>query len=159
MKQIDKALQEDDALRRRREMRFLLLPTRFLSPETMGQCDITVWTNWVCEETDLLMNQLEEELEARGDPDEPFNGTASGVFKPLPPPVQTPRRQGQENVSEHSEPFRDSPRNGETTKMNSVITKPNRIEVQMQGAPCDFSKHSLDLLDPMKSIPNLHIQQ
>ena len=62
--QIDKALQQDDAHRRRRDMRFLLLPTRFPSPETMGQGDITVWTNGVCEETDLVMNQLEEELEA-----------------------------------------------------------------------------------------------
>ena len=29
------------------------------------------------------MNQLEEELEAQGNPDDPFYGTASGVFQPL----------------------------------------------------------------------------
>ena len=34
--QIDRALQKDDAQRRKRDMRFLLLPTRFPSPETMG---------------------------------------------------------------------------------------------------------------------------
>ena len=85
-------------------MRFLLLPTRFPSPETMGRGDITVWTNWVREETDIVMSKLEEEMEVQGDPDDPFNGTANGVFQPLqenllslPPPVQTPRRQ--ENVS------------------------------------------------------------
>ena len=56
------------------------------------------------------MHQLEEELEAQGDPDDPFNGTANGVFEPLqenllslPPPVQMPRRQ--DNISEHSEPL------------------------------------------------------
>ena len=96
--QINQALQQDDAHRRRRDMRFLLLPTRFPSPESMGQGDITVWTNWIHEETDVVMSQLEEELEARGDRDDPFNGLANGVYQPLqenfslPPPVQTPRR-------------------------------------------------------------------
>ena len=71
--QIDKALQQDDAHQRRREMRFLLLPTRFPSPESMGQGDITVWTNWIREKTEVVMSQLEEEIEAQGDPDDPFN--------------------------------------------------------------------------------------
>ena len=61
-------------------MRFLLLPTRFPSPDTMDQGDITVWTNWVRKETEVVMNQLEEELVARGDPDDPFNRSANGVF-------------------------------------------------------------------------------
>ena len=80
-------------------MRFLLVPTRFPSPESMGQGNVTVWTNWIQEETDVIMNQLDEEVIARGDPDDPFNGSANGVFQPLrenfslPPPVQMPRRQ------------------------------------------------------------------
>ena len=78
--QIDKALQQDDAQWRKRDMRYLLLPTRFPSPENMGQGDITVWKNWVCEETEVIMNQLEEELEARGNPDDPFNGSANMFF-------------------------------------------------------------------------------
>ena len=78
--QIDQALQQDDAHRRRRDMRFLLLPTRFPRPESMSQGDITVWTNWIREETTAVMNQLEEELEARGNPDNPFNGSANGVY-------------------------------------------------------------------------------
>ena len=94
---IDKALQQDDAHRRKRDMRFLILPTRFLRPESMGQGDIAVWTNWIREETDEIMKQLEEERDSRSDPDDPFNGTANGVFLPLqdpislPPPVQTPK--------------------------------------------------------------------
>ena len=65
----------------------------------MGQGDVTVWTNWIREETDVIMNQLDEEVIARVDPDDPFNGSANGVFQPLrenfslPPPVQMPRRQ------------------------------------------------------------------
>ena len=81
---IDQALQQDDAHRRRREMRFLLLPIRFPRPESMGQGNITVWTNWIRKENEIVMNQLDEELVARGDPDDPFNGSANGVFHPLP---------------------------------------------------------------------------
>ena len=42
-------------------MRFLILPTHFPRPESMGQGDIAVWTNWIWEETDQVMKQLEEE--------------------------------------------------------------------------------------------------
>ena len=94
---IDIALQQDDAHHRKRNMRSLILPTRFPRPESMGQGDIAVWTNWISEETDEIMKQLEEEKDSRSDPDDPFNGTANGVFLPLqdplllPPPVQTPK--------------------------------------------------------------------
>ena len=53
------------------------------------------------------MKQLGEERDSISDPDDPFNGTANGVFQPLqdplslPPPVQTPKRQ--ENNSENTE--------------------------------------------------------
>ena len=109
---IDRALQQDDAHRRKRDMRFLILPTHFPRPESMGQGDIAVWTNWIHEETDEIMKQLEEERDSRSDPDDPFNGTVNGVFLPLqdplslPPPVQTPKRQ--ENNSENSEPSQNS---------------------------------------------------
>ena len=109
---IDRALQQDDAHHRKRDMRFLILPTRFPRPESMGQGDIAVWTNWIHEETDEIMKQLEEERDSRSEPDDPFNGTANGVFLPLqdplslPPPVQTPKRQ--ENNSENREPSQNS---------------------------------------------------
>ena len=58
---IDRALQQDNTHRRKRDMRFLILPTHFPRPESMGQGDIAVWTNWIREETDEIMKQLEEE--------------------------------------------------------------------------------------------------
>ena len=94
---IDRALQRDDAHHRKRGMRFLLIPTQFPRPENMEQGDVAVWTNWIREETEEIMKQLEEERDSRSDPDDPFNGTANGVFLPLqdllslPPPVQTPK--------------------------------------------------------------------
>ena len=94
---IDRALQQDDAYRRKRDMRFLMLPTHFPRPESMGQGDIAVWTNWIREETDEIMKQLQEERDSRSDPDDRFNGTVNGVFLPLqeslslPPPAQMPK--------------------------------------------------------------------
>ena len=54
---IDVALQQDDAHCRKRNMRFLVFPTRFPRPESMSQGDTTVWTNWIREETDEIMKQ------------------------------------------------------------------------------------------------------
>ena len=56
----DRALQQDNAHHRKRDMRFLILPTHFPRPESMGQGDIAVWTNWIREETDGIMKQLED---------------------------------------------------------------------------------------------------
>ena len=109
---IDRALQQDNAHCRKRDMRFLVLPSCFLRPESMGQGDMAVWTNWIREETNEIMKQLEEERDSRSDLDDPFNGTANGVFLPLqdplslPPPVQTPKRQ--ENNSESTEASQNS---------------------------------------------------
>ena len=58
---IDRALTQDDAHCRKRDMRFLLLPTQFPRPESMEQGNVAVWTNWIREETEEIMKQLEEE--------------------------------------------------------------------------------------------------
>ena len=160
---IDIALQQDDAHRRKRNMRFLILPTRFPRPDSMGQGDIAVWTNWIREETDQVMKQLEEERDSRSDPDDPFNGTANGVFLPLqdplllPPPVQTPKRQ--ENNSKDSEHSQNSWEN--VGKQNPVRRNERKDEAvtPAQGEPREFQEHSRESLDPMVSICNLHIQQ
>ena len=158
---IDKALQQDNAHRRKRDMRFLILPTRFPTPESMGQGDIAVWMNWICEETDQVMKQLEEERDSRSDPNDPFNGTANGVFLPLqdplslPPQVQTPKRQESEN-SEPSQNLREN-----VGKQNTVSRGERTDEAltPMQGEPPNFREHSRESLDPMVSFRNLHIQQ
>ena len=144
-------------------MRFLLLPTRFPSPESMGQGDVIVWTNWVREETEVIMNQLEEELAARGDLYDPFNGSANGVFQPLvenrslPPPVQTPRRQ--ENTSECSKSSRKLLRSNQKTNRIGTKMREKEVDSQVQVTPHKLSKHLLESPDPMRSIQNLHAEQ
>ena len=160
---IDIALQQDDAHRRKRNMRFLILPTHFPRPESMGQGDIAVWTNWIREETDQVMKQLEEERDSRSDPDDLFNGTANVVFLPLqdllslPPPVQTPKRQ--ENNSEDSEHSQNLRENVREQNPASRVEKRNEVVTPAQGEPREFREHYQESLDPMASICNLHIQQ
>ena len=160
---IDKAPQQDDAHRRKRDMRFLILPTHFPRPESMGQGNITVWMNWIREETDEIMKQLEEERDSRSDPNDPFNGTVNGVFLPLqdplslPPPVQTPQRQ--ENTSENSELSQNSWENVGKQNIVRRDDRENEAVSPMQGEPHEFREHSRESLDPMASIRNLHIQQ
>ena len=129
----------------------------------MSQGDIAVWMNWIRGETDEIMKQLEEERDSRTDSDDQFNGTANGVFQPLkdllslPPPVQTPKRQG--NNSEDSEHFQNSREN--VGKQNTAKREERRNEavIPAQGEPREFREHSRESLDPMASIRNLHIQQ
>ena len=129
----------------------------------MGQGDIAVWTNWIREETDEIMKQLEEERDSRSDPDDPFNGTANGVFQPLqdllslPPPAQTPKRQG--NNSEDSEHFQNSREYVGKQNTVSKVEKRNETVTPAQREPREFREHSRESLDPMASICNLHIQQ
>ena len=160
---IDIALQQDDAHRRKRNMRFLILPTCFPRPESMAQGDITVWTNWIREETDEIMKQLEEERDSRSNPDDPFNGTTNGVFQPLqdplslPPPVQTPKSRG--NNSEDLEHFQNSCENVGKQNTASKVERRNETVTPAQGELREFREHSRESLDPMESIRNLHMQQ
>ena len=160
--QIDKALLKDDEYRRKTDMQFLLLPTRFPSRESIRQGDITVWTNWICEETEVIMNQLEEEMVARGNPDDPFNGSANGIYEPLqesfslPPPVQTPRREDDTKYRDASRNLQENEQKTDTRVMNTnqTVKKP-----QMQAEPRESREHSRELLDLIKSIRTLHNQQ
>ena len=108
----------------------------------MGQGDIAVWTNWIREETDEIMKQLEEERDSRSNPDDPFNGTANDVFQPLqdplslPPPVQTPKRQGNNSEdSEHSQNSQENVRSRSTVRRDKEI---HAAVTPMQGEPREF---------------------
>ena len=81
---IDEALRLDDMYRRRRNMRTLLAPTRFPDPANMDRTSNDEWLRWMRHEMRELVDAIEEENRARQDEDDPFNGTAGGVFQPLP---------------------------------------------------------------------------
>ena len=80
---IDTALNNDDIHRRRRMMRILELPTRFPQPQNMKDSPVTTWITWIREESNKLIAAIDDEITKRQDPDDPFDGTASGIFSPL----------------------------------------------------------------------------
>ena len=133
----------------------------------MSQGDITVWTNWIREETSAVMNQLDEELEARGDPDDPFNGSVNGMYQPLPTnfslplPVQTPRRQDVSKYQEHYQNSWRRERKGQRVMNASSNSQKVELKNQMQVAQCESEEHSLESLNPMtgsNNRANLHAQ-
>ena len=80
---IDTALNNDDIHRRRRVMRTLGLPKRFPQPQNMKNSSVTTWITWMRDESNELIAAIDEEIARRRDPDDPFDGTASGTFTPL----------------------------------------------------------------------------
>ena len=80
---IDTALNNDDIHCRRRVMRPLGLPQRFPEPQSMKNCSTSTWIAWIREENNDLIAAIDEENAQRRDPDDPFDGTAGGIFAPL----------------------------------------------------------------------------
>ena len=80
---IDIALNNDDIHRRRRVMCTLGLPKRFPRPQNMKDSSVTTWITWIRDESNELIAAIDEEITKRRDPDDPFDGTASGIFLPL----------------------------------------------------------------------------
>ena len=86
-RRIDDALENDDMHRRRQ---VLPLPKNFPEPQSMRQSSVPAWIRWIREESEKIVGDLEEEIRRRNDPDDPFDGTASGMFDPLEHDTRTP---------------------------------------------------------------------
>ena len=98
---IDTALNNDDIHRRRRMMRTLGLPKRFPQPQNMKDSSVTTWITWMRDESNELIAAIDEEVTKRQDPDDPFDGTASGIFLPLQHENEAPpQQQGAQQVDE-----------------------------------------------------------
>ena len=89
---IDVALLNDDIYRRRRVMRVLDLPQRFPLPHTMKDSSVVTWVQWIREESNKLIAAIDDEITRRQDPDDPFDGTASGIFPPLQNVTETQQK-------------------------------------------------------------------
>ena len=106
------------------------------------------------------MNQLDKELEARGDPDDPFNGSANGVYQPLPTnlslplPVQTPRRQDASEHREHSQNLWRREKKGRRVTNTSSNSQKVEPKIQTQAVRRESEEHSLDLPDLMSGSRN-----
>ena len=88
-RRIDDALENDD-MHRRRNMRVLPLPKNFPELQFMRQSQVPAWIRWIREESEKIVSDLEEEIKRRNNPDDPFDGTASGILEPLEQDTTTP---------------------------------------------------------------------
>ena len=50
----------------------------------MKDSSISTWVMWIRDESNGIITEIDEETARRQDPDDPFDGTASGIFAPLP---------------------------------------------------------------------------
>ena len=67
----------------------------------MKDSSVTTWITWVREESNELIAAIDEEVTKRQDPDNPFDGTASGIFLPLQHENEVPpQQQGVQQVDE-----------------------------------------------------------
>ena len=81
---IDDSLANDDYHRRIRDMRVLGTPRRFPDPNSMSNTPPNEWIKWVNSESEKLCEELEEEILRVRQRNDPFDGTAGGVFQALP---------------------------------------------------------------------------
>ena len=70
---IDDALEKDNEVRRRSNLRYLEAPTRFPTPDTMQAYEPTRWIAWMQEETQRLIEGINEEIRILNDKDDPFS--------------------------------------------------------------------------------------
>ena len=115
--QIDTALNNDDIHRRRRVMRPLGLPQHFPEPQSMRNCAMSTWITWIREESNELITAIDEEKLRMRDPDDPFNGTAGGIFGPLQHEEEQEVHQ-QRNTSGHQR-YHNEPQTDESNNRNA----------------------------------------
>ena len=80
-KVVDKAIEHDDKIRRKKCMRYLRPPKRFPIPEDMQSEEIATWTNWIHMETHAMLEDLNEEIKLQYAADDPF--TQHIVYAPI----------------------------------------------------------------------------
>ena len=59
---VDRAIENDDEIRRKKCMRYLKPPRRFPVPEDMKNKEMATWINWIQLETQALLDDLNEEI-------------------------------------------------------------------------------------------------
>lgn len=85
---IDKAIKQDDEIRRKKCMRYLKPPRRFPIPDDMENEETATWINWIHLETEALIEDLKEEIRLQNEADDPF---MQNIVYALINPAQEPR--------------------------------------------------------------------
>ena len=117
-------------------MHTLGLPQRFPQPQNMKDSSVTTWITWMRDESNELTAAIDEEVTKRQDPDDPFDGTASGIFLPLQHENEfTSRRQGAQPIEEskNRESQKGEPPEGKLVEIQSPGLQPNHHRTTEMG--------------------------
>ena len=83
----------------------------------MRNCATFTWITWIREESNDLITAIDEEKLRMRDPDDPFNGTAGGIFDPLQHEEEQEVHQ-QRNTSGHQR-YHNEPQTDESNNRNA----------------------------------------
>ena len=89
---------------------------------------MTTWITWMRDESNELLAAIDEEVTKRQDPDDPFDGTASGIFLPLQHENEAlPQQQGAQQVDESKsrDLQKGEPLGGRLVEIQSPGIQPN----------------------------------
>ena len=126
---IDTSLMQDDYHRRRRNMRSLGVPTRFPEPNHMENSPTNKWIHWINIEAEKLQAEINEEIKRVQDPDDPFNGTAGGVFQPLIQDLTGTGHKTENNI----------PATNEDSQVSEIEKEPTAVPLSQTLIDLDFN--------------------
>ena len=145
---VDKAIEKDNEIRRKKCMHYLKPPKRFPVPEDMGGEETTVWINWIHLETQSLVEDLNEEIRLQNEADDPF--TKHIVYAPtnsMQKAIETPISQ---------EPIKKQKLNGEIPphrpeqQLEEKLASPLPVENMSNPLPQHTSNRCSEILPTAK---------
>ena len=136
-KDIDAALHNDDIFQRRQVMHSVTIPTHFPQPQNMKDSSISTWVTWIRDESNGIIAEIDEEIARRQDPDDPFDGIASGIFAPLPTDDPDPPNIQANGVTPYGVIDKSKSRNalGNEPQEAHLVEVPEFNGVQQEGQP------------------------
>ena len=116
-------------------MHTLGLPKRFPVPQNMKNSSISTWITWIRDESNELIAAINEENVRRRDPDDPFDGTASGIFVPLQHEYEVHQQQNTSGIQRYENIVEvDESRNQNLQK--EEIQEGRLIDIQNSNLQC-----------------------
>ena len=95
----------------------------------MKNCPIATWITWIRDETSGLIAAIDEENVRRRDPDDPFDGTASGIFAPLQQEEEVHQQQNTPGT-QHNENRIEVDKLGNQNLQNGEIQEGRVVDIQ-----------------------------
>ena len=149
-KAVDKAIENDDEIRRKKCMRYLKLPKGFPVPEDMESEETAAWINWIHIETQALLEDLNEEIKLQNTADDPF--TKHIIYAP------TQSTQKPMEFNDNQEPDRkqkansEIPPNGHERQLEEKLASPLPTENTSKPLPQRTNNQCGEILPTTRDI-------